>query len=582
MSHTLDLGARLEAEPETLAAAELLLTKLQIAEVNAKDLSDTAMLLWDHEPGGSDGPGQLNLTADRRPRCAADWGLYTTVTDNLAACAELLGAAGAGRAAPGPDRRPDRGQLSQAAGRRAEVAGAGRLRARVGRRVRWYELPRRSTGDACGSTTPPTSTARTCAGASSSTRPGSTTRTSLILGGDVSGKAVVPVVARRRRLPGPPVLRRPGADRRRARTRPRPGSGTWASTPTGPPTRNSTQTWDEPDAVSRVFLDPDAARRLARWLDLAEQRLAGTGIRLYVMTGNDDPPELQQMLRDSPVLTETEDKLHRPRRGHHDDLLRLVQPRPRGTPRGRWTTTSWSGGSRSWPPRCPARAGRVQPARAARPHGHRPGPALDGSLKPVVKGGAVVMQSVGSEAVRRVLERHQPMLGLHGHIHESTRRGPARRHAVHQPGQRVRRRHPARRAARTRRQARRQALPAAVRLIPAAGTRGRAHRAQRQGDTVDQRAFSNRLISQRERMHTSPEQLLERVERSGYGPASKQILREQVRQRVDGPGGLRAVRLPARDRPRATARWSGTPTARSTWTCWQASRCPTPGTATRP
>ena len=51
MSHTLDLGARLEAEPETLAAAELLLTKLQIAEVNAKDLSDTAMLLWDHEPG---------------------------------------------------------------------------------------------------------------------------------------------------------------------------------------------------------------------------------------------------------------------------------------------------------------------------------------------------------------------------------------------------------------------------------------------------------------------------------------------------------------------------------------------------
>ncbi len=48
MSHTLDLGTRLEAEPETLAAAELLLTKLQIAEVNRKDLSDTAMLLWDH------------------------------------------------------------------------------------------------------------------------------------------------------------------------------------------------------------------------------------------------------------------------------------------------------------------------------------------------------------------------------------------------------------------------------------------------------------------------------------------------------------------------------------------------------
>ena len=46
-------------------------------------------------------------------------------------------------------------------------------------------------------------------------------------------------------------------------------------------------------------------------------------------------------------------------------------------------------------------------------------PALDGSLKPVVKGGTVQMQSVGSEGVRRVLERYEPMLGLHGHIHES-------------------------------------------------------------------------------------------------------------------------------------------------------------------
>jgi uncharacterized protein len=31
----------------------------------------------------------------------------------------------------------------------------------------------------------------------------------------------------------------------------------------------------------------------------------------------------------------------------------------------------------------------------------------------------VVMESVGSEAVRRVIERHQPLLSLHGHIHES-------------------------------------------------------------------------------------------------------------------------------------------------------------------
>jgi 4-aminobutyrate aminotransferase len=55
---------------------------------------------------------------------------------------------------------------------------------------------------------------------------------------------------------------------------------------------------------------------------------------------------------------------------------------------------------------------------------------------------------------------------------------------------------------------------------------------------LDQRAFSHRLISQRERMHASPEQLLARVERSGYGPASQEILREQVRHESTGQVGF--------------------------------------------
>ena len=138
MSHTLDLGTRLEAEPETLAAAELLLTKLQIAEVNRKDLSDTAMLLWDHEPAAADGPGLLNL-GPVVARCAADWGLYTTVTDNLAAGAELLGSLV--RRAPtarGSRRgsRPSRDALDA-----APKSARWQLRARVGRRKRWYETP---------------------------------------------------------------------------------------------------------------------------------------------------------------------------------------------------------------------------------------------------------------------------------------------------------------------------------------------------------------------------------------------------------------------------------------------------------
>jgi hypothetical protein len=46
-------------------------------------------------------------------------------------------------------------------------------------------------------------------------------------------------------------------------------------------------------------------------------------------------------------------------------------------------------------------------------------PELDSTLKPVVRGGSVAMTSAGSEAVRDLIERYQPLVALHGHIHES-------------------------------------------------------------------------------------------------------------------------------------------------------------------
>jgi len=143
MSHTLDLGARLETEPETLPAAELLLTKLQIAEVNAKDISDTAMLLWDHEPvPGADGPQRLNL-AELARVCGADWGLYTTVTDNLAACSGELGQLVADESARATIQA--RIETIRKGLDAAPKSLAWRMRAKVGRRVRWYELPEEVT-----------------------------------------------------------------------------------------------------------------------------------------------------------------------------------------------------------------------------------------------------------------------------------------------------------------------------------------------------------------------------------------------------------------------------------------------------
>jgi Icc-related predicted phosphoesterase len=47
-------------------------------------------------------------------------------------------------------------------------------------------------------------------------------------------------------------------------------------------------------------------------------------------------------------------------------------------------------------------------------------PLLDKDLNPILQGGRVVMVPVGSKAVRKMIEKYKPLLGLHGHIHESS------------------------------------------------------------------------------------------------------------------------------------------------------------------
>lgn len=138
MSHSLDFSARLEVEEPTLPAADLLLAKLQVAEINHKDLTDTAMLLLDHELAASDGPGAIG--GERLDEtCGGDWGLFTTVTDNLTTFDELVGSLPLQAA-----RRELLAARSAALRERLEAAPktrAWRMRAKVGRRKRWYEVP---------------------------------------------------------------------------------------------------------------------------------------------------------------------------------------------------------------------------------------------------------------------------------------------------------------------------------------------------------------------------------------------------------------------------------------------------------
>jgi hypothetical protein len=137
MCHELSLDKRLDVVPRTLAPADLLLTKLQIVQVNAKDLSDAASLLYECEVGETDAAETINL---RRLTgvLSGDWGWYTTVTDNLSKTAELARE----RLTP-EDAGVVVGNIETitAAAENAPKSMSWKIRSRVGRRVQWYELP---------------------------------------------------------------------------------------------------------------------------------------------------------------------------------------------------------------------------------------------------------------------------------------------------------------------------------------------------------------------------------------------------------------------------------------------------------
>lgn len=87
-SHVLPLTSRLEADNPTLPLAELLVEKMQIVQLNEKDIIDTIMLLREHPVGNSD---DETINAAVIGRLAAnDWGLWRTLTDNLAHTSERL------------------------------------------------------------------------------------------------------------------------------------------------------------------------------------------------------------------------------------------------------------------------------------------------------------------------------------------------------------------------------------------------------------------------------------------------------------------------------------------------------------
>lgn len=141
MCHRLDLSSRLDRHAYALDAADLLLTKLQIHEINRKDLVDAVRLVVTH-PNADLGPGsgdQDALSLERlRAVTSTDWGWFTTVTDNLqlvrTAAGDLLDPQGATLVQSRVDE-------IDASLRSAPKSMRWKARSVVGRKTAWYELP---------------------------------------------------------------------------------------------------------------------------------------------------------------------------------------------------------------------------------------------------------------------------------------------------------------------------------------------------------------------------------------------------------------------------------------------------------
>jgi hypothetical protein len=138
MSHKLDLRGRLDGPSPTLTLADLLLTKLQVWEINRKDLGDALCLLADHALTEDEEDVEGVSLPRLRSVLGKDWGFCHTFERNARKVAELWS----------QDRLPapahdvaEQIRGVQKAVDEAPKSRAWRLRSRVGERLRWYETP---------------------------------------------------------------------------------------------------------------------------------------------------------------------------------------------------------------------------------------------------------------------------------------------------------------------------------------------------------------------------------------------------------------------------------------------------------
>ncbi len=174
-------------------------------------------------------------------------------------------------------------------------------------------------------------------------------------------------------------------------------------------------------------LDQDAAKRAAcfqevmlggveRGMNMAAEKLRGSGVRVFVCPGNDDEMEVDEVVRRSDFVELGEGKMV-----DIDGFAMISTGWSNPTP---WKTHR-EDSEEQLSERIERMAAQVPDPSRAIFNLHCPpfksgldeAPAIDADLR-LLHGGRA-LRPVGSTAVRAAIEKHQPLLSLHGHIHES-------------------------------------------------------------------------------------------------------------------------------------------------------------------
>lgn len=155
-----------------------------------------------------------------------------------------------------------------------------------------------------------------------------------------------------------------------------------------------------------------------RWVELADERLKDSGIRFFVIPGNDDDFCIDTALSSSINIVNLDGKVVWLDDWHEILSLGFSNPTPWRTPRELPESEFES--------TLEELAERVENMESCIFNIHSPPfnsgldecAELDGELNIIYKAGHMVTNPAGSRAVRSVLEKHQPLIGLFGHIHE--------------------------------------------------------------------------------------------------------------------------------------------------------------------